>query len=253
MDKDPFEQIRPLGFEGTPSDWVSLVDTRFSPLNSFELRNMNRVAVLAGPPSIGKTTIAKKLTRHLPIATSRPKREGEVNGLVLPRMNDGDMIFLSKEQFEDPVFTRKNLIFFFQAPVNGHYYGFHKAAFHEAIAQADAEDAYWICTGVGLDTLSYLLCRLSFENSRSPVVGMPTTIFMIPSDPSVLAQWYAKRGSEMDILSQKIDYHLAQAESLLHMADYVVVLNDENRDELTSAVSTILKALFVKRKVLGIL
>jgi guanylate kinase len=81
-----------------------------------------QIFIITGPSGVGKTEISKRILANLKLntqkvitCTTRPKREGEIDGK--------DYFFLSKEEFEENL---KNNKFFEFANVYGNYYGSRK-------------------------------------------------------------------------------------------------------------------------------
>lgn len=85
--------------------------------------------LVAGASGSGKSTIIKGVLTHfkdkialLPSSTSRPMREGEVEG--------GSYFYLTKDEFIKAA-QSDEFIEYKQVHANGHYYGVHKGRFEE--------------------------------------------------------------------------------------------------------------------------
>ncbi|CUS93277.1 guanylate kinase [Candidatus Kryptonium thompsonii] len=94
--------------------------------------NRGKLIVVSAPSGSGKTTIAKKILEKFPFmkfsvsATTRPKRNGEVDGK--------DYFFLSREEFEKKIQNGELLEW---EEIYGNYYGTLKSVVESALKNGD--------------------------------------------------------------------------------------------------------------------
>jgi guanylate kinase len=163
--------------------------------------------VISGPSGVGKDAVLKCMQkRPLPFhfvvtATSRPPREGEVDGV--------DYFFVTKEKFEDMI-ARDELIE--HALVYGEYKGIPKEQVRRALAS-------------GKD----VVMRLDVQGAAKVRALSPQAvlIFLAPSDNEV---WYNRLKNRKSETPENFRLRLESAKRellFLPMFDYIVV-NEEN-------------------------
>ncbi len=148
------------------------------------------VLIVSGPAGSGKTTLRERLIeacapnlRRVVTATTRPPREGEVNGV--------DYHFLSRAAFEQGIERQE---FYEYAIVHGmHYYGGLKSEFRDRLAE-------------GLDLIMNVdvqgAATYRQAERRDPVLsGRLVTVFLMPESLEQLRQRLLMRdaGQEADV------------------------------------------------------
>jgi guanylate kinase len=141
------------------------------------LPNKGKLIVISAPSGCGKTTIAKSiLARHPDIlfsvsATTRPKRNGEVNGK--------DYYFFTKQEFEE----RKDLGDLVEwEEIYGNYYGTLKSEINRALLKDNS-------MLFDVDVKGALSIRQHFPNES-------VLIFIKPPSLEILKQRLEKRSTE---------------------------------------------------------
>jgi guanylate kinase len=181
------------------------------------LRPEPLLLVISGPSGVGKDAVLKCMQkRSLPFhfvvtATSRPPREGEVDGV--------DYFFVTKEKFEDMI-ARNELIE--HAWVYEQYKGIPKEQVRQALAS-------------GKD----VVMRLDVQGAAKVRALSPQAvlIFLAPSDNEV---WYNRLKNRKSETPENFRLRLESAKRellFLPMFDYIVV-NEEN--QLEKAVDDIM-------------
>ncbi len=168
------------------------------------------LVVISGPSGVGKDAVLKCMQKrpqpfHFVVtATSRPPREGEVDGV--------DYFFVSKEKFEDMV-AHDELIE--HALVYGEYKGIPKEQVRRALTS-------------GKD----VMMRLDVQGAAKVRALSPQAvlIFLTPSDNE---EWYNRLKNRKSETPENFRLRLESAKRellFLPMFDYIVV-NEENRLE----------------------
>jgi guanylate kinase len=165
-----------------------------------------KVFVITGPSGVGKGTLIRELLRRLPglelsvSATTRPPREGEVDGL--------DYHFLDREEFDRRAQEGE---FLEHATYSGHRYGTLRGEVERRLA----------------DGASVVL-EIEVQGARQVRAAMPESVqvFIAPPAPDSLRERLAKRGTDSaDQIDQRLrtaELELAAQEEFQH-----VVVNDE--------------------------
>lgn len=177
-------------------------------------RNRNAfLIVVSGPSGAGKTTIIDRVLeqdrtlRESVSATTRPPREGEVDG--------AHYFFVAREEFERMAATESELVEW--AEVHGELYGTPRrfiedelAAGHDVVLNVDIQGGFGV--------------KKSFPDA--------VTVFILPPSMAVLEERIRNRGSDAHI---DIEGRLATARKEITASaqyDYIII-----NDELGAAVS----------------
>lgn len=180
------------------------------------------IIVLSGPTASGKTTIVNRLMQDTPVklvkaisATTRPRREGEVNG--------EDYYFLTTEEFEK---RQENNEFLECEQVHGlgYWYGTLKSEVDRA-----AEEGGWP------------FLEIDVQGTLKLIEQFPQTItlFVRTSSDEEYEKRIRNRGTESE---EVIEKRLATIRKELEQAQYYshVIINDD-LDRAVTEIGTILK------------
>ena len=176
--------------------------------------------VISGPSGAGKGTIVKALldqyaSIHYSVsATTRPPREGEVNGL--------NYWFVSREEF---LHMREHDELLEWAEVYGNFYGTPRRRVMEAINR-------------GHD----IILEIDPQGAMKVKSGFPSAVFVyiMPPSPRELSRRIIGRGTEtQDAIRQRLNSVVTEL-GYIHEYDYLVI-NDE-LTEATADVAAIIRA-----------
>ena len=176
--------------------------------------------VIAGPSGAGKGTIVKALldqyaSIHYSVsATTRPPREGEVNGV--------NYWFVSREEF---LHMREHDELLEWAEVYGNFYGTPRRRVMEAINR-------------GHD----IILEIDPQGAMKVKSGFPSAVFVyiMPPSPRELSRRIIGRGTEtQDAIRQRLNSVVTEL-GYIHEYDYLVI-NDE-LTEATADVAAIIRA-----------
>jgi guanylate kinase len=154
-----------------------------SPIEMTELpQNKTLIFIVSGPAGSGKTTLCGRMIAELSpkiqriiTATSRPPREGEVNGT--------DYYFLSNEEFEAAIQEDK---FYEHAKVHSYHYGILKQEIKNKLAQN-------IDLLINLDVQGAETLR-KVANDDPDLKNRIVSIFIMPLSVNVLNERLQTRG-----------------------------------------------------------
>ena len=176
--------------------------------------------VISGPSGAGKGTIVKALldqyaSIHYSVsATTRPPREGEVNGV--------NYWFVSREEF---LHMREHDELLEWAEVYGNFYGTPRRRVMEAINR-------------GHD----IILEIDPQGAMKVKSGVPSAVFVyiMPPSPRELSRRIIGRGTEtQDAIRQRLNSVVTEL-GYIHEYDYLVI-NDE-LTEATADVAAIIRA-----------
>jgi guanylate kinase len=181
---------------------------------------MSKVFVITGPSGVGKGTLISLLLDRVPdlelsvSATTRPPREGEVDGR--------DYHFLASEEFDRRVREEDFLEF---ATYSGNRYGTLRSEVRHR-----------------LDGGHSVVLEIEVQGARQVRAAMRESVqvFIAPSDPAVLRERLLSRGTDSD---EAIDARLEVAEIELAAQDEFAhrVVNDD-LDRAASELEGIVRA-----------
>ncbi len=179
-----------------------------------------RLIVVSAPSGSGKTTIAKKILEKFPFikfsvsATTRPKRNGEVDGR--------DYFFLTREEFERKIQNGELLEW---EEIYGNYYGTLKSVVESALKNGDI-----------------LLFDVDVNGAISIKKKFPedaVLIFIKPPNIETLKERLKKRRTEdEEQLKKRLERVPMELEKASYF-DYIFV-----NDKLEDTVKAVLRAIF---------
>lgn len=182
--------------------------------------------ILSSPSGAGKTTISRMLLNaddeiNLSVsATTRPRREGEIEGV--------DYYFVSDEKFEDMV---QKDDFYEWATVFGNRYGTPKGAIRNALKEG--RDFLFDIDWQGTQQLK--------QKDDQDVV----TVFILPPSIDELHKRLQSRGTDAeDVIADRMER--AKSE-ISHWAEYDYVVVNDDVDQCFSKVREILHAERMRR------
>ncbi|MBL1147921.1 MAG: guanylate kinase [Pseudomonadota bacterium] len=193
-------------------------------------QNINRrgvMLVLSSPSGAGKTTISRRLMEEdsgisVSIsATTRPKREGEIDGVHYH--------FVSREKFEEMI---KNEEFLEHATVFGNLYGTPRKPVEEALDRG--QDILFDIDWQGTQQL------------KAVVQGELVSIFILPPSLEELKERLEVRGQDSD---EEIAFRMSRAmDEISHYGEYHYALINYDIDDSLHRVQSILEAERMKRR-----
>ncbi|MEP2735775.1 MAG: guanylate kinase [Erythrobacter sp.] len=197
-----------------------------STLHRSNLDRRGLLFILSSPSGAGKTTISRMLLNadddiNLSVsATTRPRREGEIEGV--------DYYFVSDEKFEDMV---EKDDFYEWATVFGNRYGTPKGAIRNALKEG--RDFLFDIDWQGTQQLK--------QKDDQDVV----TVFILPPSIDELHKRLQSRGTDAeDVIADRMER--AKAE-ISHWAEYDYVVVNDDVDQCFSKVREILHAERMRR------
>ena len=192
-----------------------------------KLKRRGILFVLSSPSGAGKTSIARyildkdnniKLSVSL---TTRKKRKNEIAGV--------DYDYISKDLFEEKI---KNNFFLEWATVFGNYYGTSREKVQKTLLEGN--DVLFDIDWQGTQQLS--------DNKGFELV----TIFILPPSKTVLEKRLNNRAQDSTIEVKK---RMSQAsDEISHYMEYDYIVINNNLEDASNQVLSILKAERLKRK-----
>ena len=183
--------------------------------------------VLSSPSGAGKTSIARYILdkdKNIKLSvslTTRKKRKNEKAGI--------DYDFISKDVFETKI---KNNFFLEWATVFGNYYGTSREKVHKTLQ--DGNDVLFDIDWQGTQQLS--------DNKDFDLV----TIFILPPSKTVLEKRLNNRAQDSKI--EVIKRMSKASDEISHYMEYNYIVINNNLEEASNQVLSILKAERLKRK-----
>jgi guanylate kinase len=178
--------------------------------------------VLSSPSGAGKSTLTRRLLAADPAfmlsvsATTRPKRDGEVDGK--------DYFFVDQSRFEEMVANDEMLE---HARVFDNRYGTPRVPVEEALAR-------------GRDMLFDVDWQGAQQLKASPLAHRLVTIFILPPSIAELERRLRGRGQDSD---EVIARRMAKSRGeISHWAEYHYVLINDDLDRCFSQIGTIVAA-----------
>ena len=192
-----------------------------------KLKRRGILFVLSSPSGAGKTSIARYILdkdKNIKLSvslTTRKKRKNERAGI--------DYDFISKDVFETKI---KNNFFLEWATVFGNYYGTSREKVQKTLQ--DGNDVLFDIDWQGTQQLS--------DNKDFDLV----TIFILPPSKTVLEKRLNNRAQDSKI---EVIKRMSQAsDEISHYMEYNYIVINNNLEEASNQVLSILKAERLKRK-----
>ena len=192
-----------------------------------KLKRRGILFVLSSPSGAGKTSIARYILdkdKNIKLSvslTTRKKRKNEKAGI--------DYDFISKDVFEKKI---KNNFFLEWATVFGNYYGTSREKVQKTLQEGN--DVLFDIDWQGTQQLS--------ENKDFDLV----TIFILPPSKTVLEKRLNNRAQDSKI---EVIKRMSQAsDEISHYMEYNYIVINNNLEEASNQVLSILKAERLKRK-----
>ena len=192
-----------------------------------KLKRRGILFVLSSPSGAGKTSIARYILdqdKNIKLSvslTTRKKRKNEKAGI--------DYDFISKDVFETKI---KNNFFLEWATVFGNYYGTSREKVHKTLQ--DGNDVLFDIDWQGTQQLS--------DNKDFDLV----TIFILPPSKTVLEKRLNNRAQDSKIEVKK---RMSQAsDEISHYMEYDYIVINNNLEDASNQVLSILRAERLKRK-----
>ncbi|MEL6839464.1 MAG: guanylate kinase [Pseudomonadota bacterium] len=183
--------------------------------------------ILSSPSGAGKSTLARRLRtwddslRFSVSATSRPAREGEVDGQ--------DYFFVSVAEFQKQVADGQMLE---HAQVFGNYYGSPKAPVQTAIDS-------------GCDVLFDIDWQGAQQISNSALQEHVLSIFILPPSITELHRRLVSRGKDaQDVIEKRMQ---KSWDEISHWDGYDYVLVNDDLDQTEARLKTIISAERLRR------
>ena len=192
-----------------------------------KLKRRGILFVLSSPSGAGKTSIARYILdqdKNIKLSvslTTRKKRKNEKSGI--------DYDFISKEVFETKI---KNNYFLEWATVFGNYYGTSREKVQKTLQEGN--DVLFDIDWQGTQQLS--------DNKDFDLV----TIFILPPSKTVLEKRLNNRAQDSKI---EVTKRMSQAsDEISHYMEYNYIVINNNLEDASNQVLSILKAERLKRK-----
>lgn len=185
------------------------------------IRNANkpRVFIISGPSGVGKDSVIEELRKAFPeaqyvvTATTRPKREGETEGI--------HYVFLTREEFVDRI-DRNDFIE--NALVYGNHYGVPRSPIVEGLAEG--RDVI-----IKVDVKGAATLRKLIKNTIS--------LFLTPeSMPALLERLRDRKTDDPEVLMRRFTTATAELEEVRYF-DYVVFNEDGKLEEAVEQICNI--------------
>ncbi|CUU09507.1 guanylate kinase [Candidatus Kryptobacter tengchongensis] len=179
-----------------------------------------RLIVVSAPSGSGKTTIAKKIIEKFPFvkfsvsATTRPKRDGEVDGR--------DYFFVTREEFEKKIQNGELLEW---EEIYGNYYGTLKSVVEDALKNGDV-------LLFDVDVNGAISIKRKFPDDS-------VLIFIKPPNMETLKERLRRRRTESEEqLKKRLERVPMELEKAIYF-DYIFV-----NDKLEDTVKSVERAIF---------
>ena len=192
-----------------------------------KLKRRGILFVLSSPSGAGKTSIARYILdkdKNIKLSvslTTRKKRKNEKAGI--------DYDFISKDVFETKI---KNNFFLEWATVFGNYYGTSREKVQKTLQEGN--DVLFDIDWQGTQQLS--------DNKEFDLV----TIFILPPSKTVLEKRLNNRAQDSKI---EVTKRMSQAsDEISHYMEYNYIVINNNLEDASNQVLSILKAERLKRK-----
>jgi len=188
---------------------------------------MGSLVILSGPSGSGKTSVAREVCKKIGLdktyfsisTTTRPPREGEVNGV--------DYFFVSKDEFLEDI---SNNQFLEWAEVHGNYYGTSLKQIQSAL---DAGKIVFLDIDVQ-----------GFESIRKIYPKLITSVFITTPNKEILINRLKQRGTETEeTLKVRLINALKEMEKI---EEYDYLLINDKFDESVDILEAIARISLIK-------
>ncbi len=191
-------------------------------------RRQGLLIILSSPSGTGKTTLSRRLTSWDPSiqfsvsATTRPPREGELNGREYHFCSPEDF----REMLDQGALLESALVF-------GHHYGSPRAPVKRAIESSR-------------DIVFDIDWQGGIQIKQSAYGGDAVMIFVLPPSIAELRRRLQARGKDA---SHAVDLRICKAkDEILHWSEYDYVLINNDIDETFEKIKNIVLAERNRRK-----
>ena len=187
--------------------------------------NSNKPLMIVGPSAVGKDTMINRLKKKfpkviykLPSYTTRPKRNGEIEGV--------DYFFVTKEEFSK--LKNEGKLFGIQE-YNNNFYASNKSKLQEALENK----AKVIILNYNIETANAVKDELEFNY-----------LAILPPNESALRERLIKRGTKAEEIEKRMEKSIKEMQ-LINEANYIDyrVVNDEE-EKAYNKLETHLKEIY---------
>jgi guanylate kinase len=190
------------------------------------LKVKGSILVVSGPSGSGKTSLAREVCEELKdrayfsiSTTTRPKREGEVDGV--------DYFFVSKDEFLKDV---EDGYFLEWAEVHGNFYGTSKKQIDKALKEGKI-------VFLDIDVQGHEAVRKAYPD-------IVTSVFVTTKDKQTLIQRLKKRGTETEESLKVRMINALHEMKKIPEYDYLLINDDFNKSKeflKSVAISSLIK------------
>ncbi len=174
--------------------------------------------LIAGSTGAGKTTVIKKVMQTLgqgniatfPSCTTRPPREGEINGK--------DYCFLTKEQFNEAIKIHDIVE---AKKIYGNYYGTNIKVILEGLT-----NSYTLIKDVDVEGYKNVIKRINYCLDKQNLASLPIVSILIDADDATLLSRMKGRNDNTNVTLREIELLKERAIKQHNHYDYRVINTD---------------------------